>query len=111
MSRWVWIVVLCFACKARKEPQPHEVPVAIPVAPAPAVRPQPPFEVPAPTDAIVALARGTRHACVVRASGAVDCWGQPITKRCKGCMTDQPPDPRVRRVPGVSVAVAITADA
>ncbi|HUS28566.1 MAG TPA: hypothetical protein VMZ53_08655 [Kofleriaceae bacterium] len=106
MSRWLWVVVLCVACEGKKAAPVAETPVAS----APGVRAQPPFDVPAPSDAIVAIGRGVSHACVVRASGAVDCWGQPIRKRCKGCFTDAAPDPKVRRVPGVTDAIAIGAD-
>lgn len=80
-------------------------------APAPPVRPPPPFEVPPPADKVVAIGRGDRHACVVRASGAVDCWGEP--RRCTGeyCQTQRAADPSVRRIAGVDDAVAISRDA
>ena len=77
-------------------------------APGVAVRAAPPFEIAAPTDKLVAVGRGATHACVVRASGAVDCWGTLAT--CATCELGAPPDPAVRRVPGVTDAVNISAD-
>jgi hypothetical protein len=70
-------------------------------AKAPAV-PTFPFEVAPPTDKIVDLGRSPSFACVVRASGGVDCWGRLGLGR---------PEPRPRRIPGVTDAVAITDDA
>ncbi|MEO8706146.1 MAG: hypothetical protein ABI867_39315, partial [Kofleriaceae bacterium] len=108
----VLVIVAIASCGSRdaeppseRRPAPGYVPVTQPAPPKP-----PAFEVAPPTDAIVALGRGERHACVVRASGAVDCWGQhePCTDHCE---LPPPPDARVRRVPGVDDAIAISENA
>lgn len=61
-----------------------------------------PFEVPPPKDKILGLGRTRVYTCVVRASGAVDCWGQLGVGR---------PEPKPRRIPGVSDAIAINNNA
>lgn len=71
-------------------------------------REPPPFEVTPPVDKVHAVGRDDRHTCVVRASGAVDCWGTIAT--CPACELGPPPDPTVRRVPGLTDAVDVSAD-
>lgn len=88
------VVALLVACKSPPESPPSRV---VPRAAIPA----PVFDVPPPADPIVSIGTGSDHACVVRASGAVDCWGQPI---------GGPPDPAVRRMPGIHDAVSISPD-
>lgn len=93
------------ACGSRggdSAPPPPPVPVTDD-APAPPIPAPPPFEVSPPADKLVAVGRGDRHTCVVRASGAVDCWGQHREKSA--------PDPTVRRVQGIDDAVGITQNA
>ncbi len=95
------------ACGSRGgESPPPPPPPPVPVtndAPAPPITAPPPFEVASPADKLVAVGRGDRHTCVVRASGAVDCWGQHRAKAA--------PDPTVRRVQGIDDAVGITQNA
>ncbi|MBL0216109.1 MAG: hypothetical protein IPQ07_19780 [Myxococcales bacterium] len=87
---------------APDEPGRKPPPVVVPVPVAA------PFEIAAPTDKLVSVGRGPRHACVVRESGAVDCWGQHLA--CHGCDVPPPADATVRRVPGVADARSISAD-
>jgi hypothetical protein len=75
-----------------------------PSPPAPAAKPiaaPPSFDVDAPSDKIVGIGRNSSYACVVRASGAVDCWGSFGFGK---------PDPTPRRIPGVTDAIAISSD-
>ncbi len=67
-----------------------------------------PFEIAAPTDKLVSVGRGRRHACVVRESGVVDCWGKHLT--CQSCDVPPAADATIRRVPGVTDARSISAD-
>jgi hypothetical protein len=61
-----------------------------------------PFEVQPPADKVVSIGRNAHWACVVRASGGVDCWGTMGAGR---------PEPRPRRIPGVTDATAVNGDA
>src|SRR5688572_13005498 len=71
--------------------------------------PPPPFDVGAPADRVVSIGRGDHHACAVRASGAVDCWGQ--TRYCERSPCGEVvADPTVRRVPDLADATTISAD-
>ena len=91
------------ACGSRGGDSPPPPPPVTNDAPAPPIPAHPPFEVAPPADKLVAVGRGDRHTCVVRASGAVDCWGQHREKAA--------PDPTVRRVQGIDDAVGITQNA
>lgn len=111
MRGWLVAAVLVVGCGSHEEyrvpipPEPVPQPIVLPEAPVV------PFAVAAPTDKIVALGRGDRHACVVRASGAVDCWGQHARATCKDCFVPAPADSTIRRVPDMTDAVAISRDA
>ena len=88
--------VVASACGGSKDapvPVAHEAP--------PRAIPSPPFELAPPRDRIVSLGRNDHFACVVRASGGVDCWGQLGVGR---------PEPVPRRIPGVTDAVTISDD-
>lgn len=115
--RWIgWVVALvaCSSSGSRLDPLLHgsaaQEPLRVDFAPALRPRPQPPLDVPPPTDAIVSFGRGASHACVVRASGAVDCWGQHRTCESR-CDPAPPPDPTIRRAAGVTDGKAISGDA
>jgi hypothetical protein len=100
----VVVVALLIGCQQGSGPVPAKSDV---IGPAPKLTiVTPPFDVPAPADPVIAIGRGVQHACVVRASGAVDCWGQP--RSCTQCAVPAPPDGRVRRLPEISDAVAIS---
>ena len=99
MRRLAALAALVAACGSHDGEAPRPAPRDASSAP-PVVIPRPappPFDVAAPADKLVAVGRGERRACVVRASGAVDCWGDG--------------DPSVRRVAGVTDAIGISADA
>ena len=99
------MVAVLLGCQQGSGP-PHAQSDVVGAAPV-VVRPSAPFDVPAPADPVIAIGRGEQHACVVRASGSVDCWGQPKPP-CRGCAAPFPPDPRVRRIDGITDAVAIS---
>lgn len=100
----VVVVALLIGCQRGTRSAPANSDV---IGPAPKLTiVTPPFEVPAPSDRVIAIGRGVQHACVVRASGAVDCWGQP--RSCMKCVAPAPPDGRVRRLPEIDDAVAIS---
>ncbi|MEO8704005.1 MAG: hypothetical protein ABI867_28400 [Kofleriaceae bacterium] len=97
MRRWLVLLVACGSPAPSSETRPVEQrPPELRPVPAPA------FAVAAPRDRIVGLGRGATHACVVRESGGVDCWGQLGFGR---------PEPAPRRIPGVNDAIAISQDA
>jgi hypothetical protein len=100
----VVVVALLIGCQQGSGSAPAKVDV---IGPAPQLAiVTPPLDVPPPADPVIAIGRGVQHACVVRASGAVDCWGQP--RNCTQCAVPAPPDGRVRRLPEISDAVAIS---
>src|SRR3712207_5572241 len=111
---WSVLCVVVVACGGSKEDKSNTKPAETkPAAPAqpialPAAVP-PPFEVAPPTDAVVDIGRGVGHACVVRASGAVDCWGQPKDTEARRALHD--PGKPVWRVEGITDATAIDARA
>ena len=100
----VVVVALLIGCQQGSGPAPTKSDVIGPAPKRTVVTP--PFDVPAPADPVIAIGRGLQHACVVRASGGVDCWGQP--RSCTRCAVPAPPDGRVRRLPEISDAIAIS---
>jgi hypothetical protein len=99
MTRALVAFALC-ACssshppRAAAPPSPAPRDAAAAAAPAPMFTP-PPFELPAPKDAIAAVASDSRASCVVRASGHVDCWDL---------------DGVMLRMPDIADAVAVAGD-
>ena len=94
------LIAACGSSSEKKAPPPDRP--ATPKLAAALPPPVLPFEVPPPKDKIIGLGRTRVYTCVVRASGAVDCWGQLGVGR---------PEPKPRRIPGVSDAVAINNNA
>jgi alpha-tubulin suppressor-like RCC1 family protein len=110
MRRWLVVLVVA-ACGTRGSDAPPPPPVPVTNdAPAPPIPAPPPFDIAPPADKLVAVGRGDRHACVVHASGAVDCWGQHRAP-CKDCWRTLGPDPTIRRVAGIDDAVGVSANA
>ncbi|MBA3462127.1 MAG: hypothetical protein H0T46_19360 [Deltaproteobacteria bacterium] len=101
--RLVVALALIAACGSSSEKQEPQADRPAPDARASAIAPPVlPFEVPPPSDKILGLGRTRVYTCVVRASGAVDCWGQLGVGR---------PEPKPRRIPGVADAIAINNNA
>jgi hypothetical protein len=100
----VVVVALLIGCQQGSGTAPPNAEV---IGPAPKLAiATPPLDVPAPAEPVIAIGRGLQHACVVRASGAVDCWGQP--HNCTRCAVPAPPDGSVRRRPELADVVAIS---
>jgi len=97
---WFVVVAACGSPGSDRSPPPSP-PRDAGAALVPPLSPPPPFEISAPQDKLVGVGRGARHACVVRASGAVDCWGEPRAAALAA-------NPSVRRVAGITDAIAIS---
>lgn len=110
MGRWLLVLAVA-ACGSRSgDAPPTPAPRDAGATPAVGVKAPaaPPFDIAPPADKLVAVGRSDHHACVVRESGAVDCWG--TLARCEKCELGAPPDPSVRRIAGITDAIAVSAD-
>jgi hypothetical protein len=101
------LVVAVIACGSSDDASVAEKPAPPPIGAAPAKPSAASFEIAPPSDKIIGLGRDVGHACVVRSSGAVDCWGVYAT--CEDCAVA--PDPVVHRMAGVTDAIAIDGEA
>ncbi len=105
--RCLALLVVVVACGSRE--QPAAPAVEVPIGAAPAIPALPPFDVPEPTDKVIAIGRGEQYACVVRASGGLDCWGRLHAPSGLARFTT-PSEPSVRRLLDDAIAIDPTAE-